>query len=71
MRGDEFRDEMQSLQLAPEYEGVKVTLLAFVMKACAIALTKYPKFSSSLASDGQHIIIKEYITVFIFILFMC
>ena len=38
--------------------GIKVTLLAFVMKACVKALKKYPDFNSSL--DGEELILKQY-----------
>jgi pyruvate dehydrogenase E2 component (dihydrolipoamide acetyltransferase) len=38
--------------------GVKVTLLAFMMKACVKALKKYPEFNSSL--DGEELILKQY-----------
>jgi len=38
--------------------GIKVTLMAFVMKACVKALKKYPDFNSSL--DGEELILKQY-----------
>ena len=38
--------------------GIKVTLLAFLMKACVKALKKYPEFNSSL--DGEELILKQY-----------
>ncbi len=38
--------------------GVKVTMLAFLIKACVAALKKYPEFNSSL--DGDSIIYKQY-----------
>ena len=37
---------------------VKVTLLAFLMKACVAALQKFPSFNSSL--EGDHLVIKKY-----------
>jgi pyruvate dehydrogenase E2 component (dihydrolipoamide acetyltransferase) len=43
---------------ANEKLGVKVTLLAFLMKACVKALKKYPEFNSSL--DGEELILKQY-----------
>ena len=43
---------------ANEKSGVKVTLLAFMMKACVKALKKYPEFNSSL--DGEELILKQY-----------
>jgi pyruvate dehydrogenase E2 component (dihydrolipoamide acetyltransferase) len=41
-----------------EKSGVKVTMLAFLIKACVAALKKYPEFNSSL--DGDAIIYKQY-----------
>jgi len=41
-----------------EKSGVKVTLLAFLMKACVAALQKFPNFNSSL--EGDHLVIKKY-----------
>ena len=41
-----------------EKSGVKVTMLAFLIKACLAALKKYPEFNSSL--DGDALIYKQY-----------
>jgi pyruvate dehydrogenase E2 component (dihydrolipoamide acetyltransferase) len=41
-----------------EKSGVKVTMLAFLIKACVAALKKFPDFNSSL--DGDAIIYKQY-----------
>ena len=41
-----------------EKAGLKVTLLAFLMKAVVAALKKYPTFNSSL--DGEELILKQY-----------
>ena len=38
----------------------KVTMLAFVMKACVAALAKYPHFNSSLDAEGANLIVKKY-----------
>ena len=37
---------------------VKVTLLAFLVKACISALQKFPNFNSSL--EGDHLVLKKY-----------
>jgi pyruvate dehydrogenase E2 component (dihydrolipoamide acetyltransferase) len=46
--------------LNKEYEkaGVKVTMLAFLIKACVAALKKFPEFNASL--DGEQIVYKKY-----------
>jgi len=41
-----------------EKGGVKVTMLAFLIKACVAALKKFPEFNSSL--DGDALIYKQY-----------
>ena len=41
-----------------EKQGIKVTMLAFLIKAVVNALKKYPEFNSSL--DGDNLILKQY-----------
>jgi len=41
-----------------ERSGLKITMLAFLIKACAVALKKFPEFNSSL--DGDNLILKRY-----------
>jgi len=41
-------------------EGIRITLLAFVMKAVVVALKQYPDFNASLSSDGARVILKQY-----------
>jgi pyruvate dehydrogenase E2 component (dihydrolipoamide acetyltransferase) len=41
-----------------EKSGIKVTMLAFLIKACVAALKKYPEFNSSL--DGDTLVYKNY-----------
>ena len=45
-------------QLNAEQKEAKVTLLAFVMKACVAALQCYPEFNASL--DGDDLVLKRY-----------
>ena len=44
-----------------EKSGVKVTMLAFLIKACVAALRKFPDFNSSL--DGDQQVFKQYYNV--------
>jgi len=44
-----------------EKRGVKITMLAFLMKAAVSALKKYPEFNSSL--DGDDLILKKYFNI--------
>jgi pyruvate dehydrogenase E2 component (dihydrolipoamide acetyltransferase) len=41
-----------------EKSGVKVTMLAFLIKACVAALKKFPEFNSSI--DGDALVYKQY-----------
>jgi len=41
-------------------QGVKLTMLAFVTKACVTALKQMPAFNSSLDDTGENLIIKDY-----------
>ena len=43
-----------------EETSVKLTLLPFIMKAAAKAMQEYPEFRSSLAPDGETLIMKKY-----------
>jgi pyruvate dehydrogenase E2 component (dihydrolipoamide acetyltransferase) len=48
------------VQLNKEHEksGVKVTMLAFMIKAAVAALKKFPEFNASL--DGEQLVLKQY-----------
>ena len=52
-----FRKE--NAQVA-EKQGVKLTLLAFLVKASANALRQFPDFNSSLDPTGENLIVKKY-----------
>lgn len=43
-----------------EKQGIKLTMLAFVMKACVAALKKYPAFNASLDDSGDNLVYKNY-----------
>jgi pyruvate dehydrogenase E2 component (dihydrolipoamide acetyltransferase) len=44
-----------------EKQGLKITMLAFMMKAAVVALKKYPEFNSSL--DGDDLVLKKYFNI--------
>ena len=44
-------------------EGIRFTLLAFLMKAVVVALKQYPNFNASLSADGENLILKQYFHV--------
>jgi pyruvate dehydrogenase E2 component (dihydrolipoamide acetyltransferase) len=43
-----------------EKAGIKLTMLAFLMKASVAALQKYPTFNSSLDASGENLTLKKY-----------
>ena len=57
---EEFR---KSMSKDAEKRGVKLTLLAFLIKASVNALKAYPNFNSSLAPDGDSLIMKNYYNI--------
>jgi len=43
-----------------EKKGFKLTMLAFMIKACVTALKQFPQFNSSLDKSGENLIVKKY-----------
>jgi pyruvate dehydrogenase E2 component (dihydrolipoamide acetyltransferase) len=41
-------------------EGVRLTPLAYIMRACALALRKFPQFNASLDASGENLVFKQY-----------
>lgn len=54
---EQFR---QSMQQEAQGRGVRLTLLAFLIKACVAALKEYPHFNSSLNAEGDGLFLKRY-----------
>ena len=52
-------------QLNEEYakQGIKITPLAFLLKAAMEALQKYPEFNASLDAGGENLVVKKYIHI--------
>jgi len=57
---ESFRKEQSALL---EHEGVKLTILAFITRAVCKALQVFPEFNSSLAANGQSLILKKYVNI--------
>lgn len=57
---EEFRKDTNA---ALSKQGVKTTMLAFVIKASVAALKKYPAFNSSLSEDGSKLILKKFYNI--------
>ncbi len=43
-----------------EKQGFKLTMLAFLIKACVTALRQHPNFNSSLDRNGENLVVKKY-----------
>ncbi len=46
-----------------EKEGIRITVLAFLMKALVSALKEFPRFNSALDHTGENLILKQYINI--------
>jgi pyruvate dehydrogenase E2 component (dihydrolipoamide acetyltransferase) len=44
-------------------DGVRLTMIAFLIKASVAALKKFPEFNSSLSPDGESLVLKQYYNV--------
>ena len=54
--------EERRAQLRPtaDARGVKLTMLAFIMRACAETLHEFPDFNASLDDSGNNLVLKKY-----------
>lgn len=59
----DLEDFRQSLKADAEQRGVKITPLAFLLKAAAVALREHPKFNASLHADGESMVYKDYVHI--------
>jgi pyruvate dehydrogenase E2 component (dihydrolipoamide acetyltransferase) len=53
----------QELKDKAAERGIKLTPLAFVMRACALTLAEFPVFTASLTPDGESLVIKKYLHI--------
>ena len=53
----------KSLKDEAAMQGVRVTALAFLLKASAVAIHKHPNFNSSLTADRENIVLKKYLHI--------
>jgi len=52
-----------ALKSKASQEGVKLTPLAFIIKASLAALQEFPRFNSSLDASGQNLVLKKYFNI--------
>ena len=59
--------DLEALRVALNREnektGIKVTLLAFLIKASVACLQKYPDFNASLDASGENLVLKRYFNI--------
>ena len=53
----------QSLNADTQESTASITPLAFTLKALAGAVRQFPKFNSSLADDGEHLVLRKYCNI--------
>ena len=53
----------QSLNADTQESTASITPLAFTLKALAGAVRRFPKFNSSLADDGEHLVLRKYCNI--------
>jgi len=51
------------LRLRAAQEGVKLTPLAFIVRACVKALQEFPRFNASLDAAGDNLVLKRYVHI--------
>ncbi|BCX89083.1 pyruvate dehydrogenase E2 component (dihydrolipoamide acetyltransferase) [Methylomarinovum tepidoasis] len=56
----ELENFRQSLKREAEKRSIKLTPLAFVLRALPVVLKEFPQFNASLAPDGETLILKRY-----------
>jgi pyruvate dehydrogenase E2 component (dihydrolipoamide acetyltransferase) len=59
----DLEDFRKSMQAEAEKKGVKLTMLAFLIKAVVNALRTYPNFNASLSPEGDSLILKNYYNI--------
>jgi pyruvate dehydrogenase E2 component (dihydrolipoamide acetyltransferase) len=56
--------ELEALRAAQKdraaREGVRLTPLAYIIRACALALREFPRFNASLDAGGENLVMKQY-----------
>jgi len=59
----ELENYRKSLKEEAARQDIKVTPLAFLLKACVATIQKYPNFNASLTADQENLILKKYLHI--------
>jgi pyruvate dehydrogenase E2 component (dihydrolipoamide acetyltransferase) len=52
-----------ALKNKAEQEGVRLTPLVFIIRACIVALREFPRFNASLDESGENLVFKKYFNI--------
>jgi pyruvate dehydrogenase E2 component (dihydrolipoamide acetyltransferase) len=52
-----------ALKKETEAQGIKLTPLAFIIRACVQVLKKHPRFNASLDDSGENLVLKQYMHI--------
>jgi pyruvate dehydrogenase E2 component (dihydrolipoamide acetyltransferase) len=59
----ELEAARRALKAKADSAGIKLTTLAFVVRACVKALQQFPLFNSSIDASGENLVFKKYIHI--------
>jgi len=59
----EMEAKRQALKQEAADKGVKMTPLAFIIRAAVLALQEFPLFNTSMSEDGKSLVYKDYINI--------
>jgi pyruvate dehydrogenase E2 component (dihydrolipoamide acetyltransferase) len=59
----DLEEARNALKSKASQEGVKLTPLAFVVRACILALKEFPHFNASLDASGDNLVLKKYFNI--------
>jgi len=59
----DLEDVRRKLKQKALSEGIRLSILAFVMRACVRSLQEFPQFNASLDPQGEKLILKKYINI--------
>jgi pyruvate dehydrogenase E2 component (dihydrolipoamide acetyltransferase) len=59
----ELEAQRRALKAKADSAGIKLTTLAFIVRACVKALQQFPLFNSSIDASGDNLVFKKYIHI--------
>jgi len=59
----DMEEQRQVLKARAAEQNIRLTPLAFIIRACVITLQEFPLFNASLSADGKELVYKKYIHI--------